>query len=225
MSLINDNFHFDARLSTHLLGELRQCVGKKIHGIAFHRGAFDLHTANTFECFGSIRLALIEHKKDFIYVDIESLYGINQLPLTDFGALAIKIHSEPHKKLSERIKFTEQVNNYFISSVSGFGESTISSINFYGNSQSGPLEKLDPDMTVEYLKENFSTNESPEIKCESIEFVIIEQVNLVNIIIIPVAEGFKVIVQPKGLNSDFGGYYSIVNGYNKNIVLQHVVAD
>ncbi|MFN4256479.1 MAG: hypothetical protein ACK4Q5_15870 [Saprospiraceae bacterium] len=225
MKLIDDNFQFDARLPAILLEELRQCIGKKIHSMAFHRGAFDVRAANTFECFGSIRLTLIEHKKHFTHVDIESLFGTNKLPLTDFGALGIKIHYEPHKKLSERIGLTKQIDNYFISSVSGFGESPISSFKFYGNSQSGSLNKLDPDMTVEYLKENFGTNEYPEIKCESIEFVVIEQVDLVNIIIIPVAEGFKIIVQPKGFNNNFEGYYSIVNGYNKNIVLQHMIAD
>jgi hypothetical protein len=214
--------HFDSRLPEGILHDLKQCLNIYFTSIQFENSSFFINELGhtSIGCSGHLCLTFSTVDGIQIYVDLYSKFDELPVPMIDHGAISISKPTTARDRLKEPF-----APSPYKSILRHEAFSPLVKILFYGNQQSAYLNELNEICTLENLKEWYGIDEMPFMQYESIEFIVLVHNNGKATRIRTQQGGFdiKILEMSELLQDPAKDNYVIVNGYEKNIVLQHQV--
>lgn len=217
-------FKYDTRLKELELSFLEDLVGKSISGFRLENAEIlpppNFRVNNRGKCSISF---YSKRTGPYATIELTSLY-LETPPVVDSGGMAIKkiVESQiPHEiRMSLGLK-----QDWNPATSIGYPEgSAIESFKFYGSKERRELKEIDPELDLECLA-GWGFQDFPELEVDTVEFLIIEHENKKKTVISTDRGGFWyqfLIDKPIDEKLLYDSYLK-VNGYEKNIVLQHEI--
>lgn len=221
------DFRFNGLLKPNEIEQIRSCLGNSLIGVAAEKGVLHINETLSFqrlEALGLCNLLFTDKNRNLNQLSLSSLFTKPNFPVVEHGSLIIEHLFIQYKPLSSRIKEPREIAPFGFHL--DFHVKNINNIKFLGNKQQGFINELDPSIEMGYLKKEYQLDFYPFVELNSIEAVIFEDTNEnTSIILILQETGFIVFLNQKHIPEDIVlENYLKINGYEKNIVLQHEIS-
>jgi hypothetical protein len=216
---------FNALLQENELAPMRLLLNQRI-SLCFEKANYHTDGMN-FRIEGQGKISLVTTtNSDYycVYVTIKPFRHFFPFPVVAPGGVSIDSYTIPNLPLAERLKIIHPPND-ITSSFDNINFLPVSKIQFYGNRQSGYINELDPDVTLEHMAKYHNANEFPYVEIDSIELIaIIHEYRYVTLLMVE-EYGFCVFFKDyESFSKDPSKDNDrLINGYEKNIVLQHEI--
>lgn len=216
---------FDGLLTNSELEKIHELIDLPLIGLTLEEGSIRITPSepiDRIECFGKCTLIFKDDNRNLIFLSMKSIVQLPDFPMVEHGKLAFEWNIVRPKSLADRIK--EPNNPRAPKGVNiNFSLNKISRIRFWGNSQEGSIAEFDPLLNVEYMKEHYNMNYLPTVKINSVEGLSVEAADGMKLVFILEEYGFQIFYKQCDPDLLIQEHYPKVNGYLKNIVLQHII--
>ena len=216
----------DKRLSPDLIADLKKCIGQKLLTVEFEkcRTSFPISSPHFY---GSGLCQLVFTNTDNssnsrLIVEMKSTMEETP-PLVDQGGFNLSVYERSLPSLKEKLKRQQSGRKKMNCYISYLHPSPIQSLSIYGNQEEGYLDEI-------YSEDKYSIKQEyrdaiPYLECNSIEFIIFEH-----------KDGFRSVftsneyeigvnlLSQETLKELIPKSYLKINGYLKNVVLQHEIS-
>ncbi len=217
-------FKYDTRFPKHELRLFEDLIGKSISSFNLEHASILLAPRIEVSNQGSCTIYFYDSLNGpYAKLELQSLFKETP-PVVDSGGIAVKktsVSRIPTRTMFDLgLKYPAQPGV----TIHQVDQTPVRAFRFYGSCERRALQEIDPDIDLEYMAQ-LGYDRFPELEVDTIEFLVIEHESNKRTVVSTCSGGFWYNFLTEGPEDNQLLYdsYMKVNGYEKNIVLQHEI--